>query len=197
MKIHAILHRITTLRAKLRVGNAGASKTNEAKQVNKAADADIEMREMNAIKNKNKESSTEESAEDKNSTTGTVLDKLQAALGELVPANNEHMQHEEDHLGGMIRKYIPAKAARSIARQAFRKGTSDQWRLVLPFLIANQDFHSRRVSMLLSLRAAYPERMQLVGAWLYMGLPEIMFQRLRVDIPELAPRNTQGYSRLW
>jgi len=59
------------------------------------------------------------------------------------------------------------------------------------------DFFLLRVKILQAFRVAYPERMQLFGSWLYLGVEEILFQRLRADIPELAPRNTEGWYRLW
>uniref|UniRef100_A0A7S2TLB4 Hemerythrin-like domain-containing protein n=1 Tax=Lotharella oceanica TaxID=641309 RepID=A0A7S2TLB4_9EUKA len=126
-----------------------------------------------------------------------TLSNLCDLLTKFINLNNEHMRHEEDHIGPIAFKLIPSKEQKSIARKCLRVGTPAEWRLALPMIIKHQDYHERRVKFLLSLRKAYPERMQLYGAWLYLGISEILFQRLRVDIPELAPRHTAGHWRQW
>jgi len=139
---------------------------------------------------------TEKKEEPKGSTED-LIKELIPLLKEFVAANNEHFVHEEDHIAHVFRKLMPSKEAKSLARKCFRRGSPEQWRKALPFIVTNQEYYSRRVNFLLSLRMAYPERMQLFGAWLYQGIDETLFQRLRVDIPELAPRHTQGHWRMW
>mmetsp|Transcript_9038 Transcript_9038/g.17186 ORF Transcript_9038/g.17186 Transcript_9038/m.17186 type:complete len:680 (+) Transcript_9038:613-2652(+) len=147
-------------------------------------------------------SAKDESIEVKNSENSTSSSKdAIAQLVEILPrfiqGNNEHMRHEEDHISHVVKKLIPSKEQKSIARKCLRTGTAEQWRVLLPFIITHQDYHDRRVKILQAFRVAYPERMQLFGSWLYLGVEEILFQRLRADIPELAPRNTEGWYRLW
>uniref|UniRef100_A0A6V3JMU8 Uncharacterized protein n=1 Tax=Lotharella globosa TaxID=91324 RepID=A0A6V3JMU8_9EUKA len=110
---------------------------------------------------------------------------------------HDHLRHEEDHISNRLKKCLSAKDQRSVGRKCLKVGTAEQWAKIVPFLINHQDYHYRRLAVLTSFRKAFPERMQVYGAWLYRGISPILFQRLRVDFPEIAPRYTEGYRRLW
>jgi len=129
--------------------------------------------------------------------SGDALDELMTLFPKLIEGNNEHMRGEEDHISPILRKILPSKEMKSLARKSLRTSTPGKWRIMLPFVIKNQDYHMRRVRFLTSLRIAYPERMQMYGGYLYTGIDEVLFNRLRVDFPEIAPRHTEGHWRLW
>jgi len=94
-------------------------------------------------------SAKDESIEVKNSENSTSSSKdAIAQLVEILPrfiqGNNEHMRHEEDHISHVVKKLIPSKEQKSIARKCLRTGTAEQWRVLLPFIITHQDYHDRR-----------------------------------------------------
>jgi len=126
-----------------------------------------------------------------------TITALSSVLPQMVDFNRDHMRYEEDHITPIMRKYLNGREIKKLSRRIIKSGTHEQWRTFLPFVITHQDYHQRRVKFLESMRIAFPERMQMFGMILYLGIGETLFDRLRMDIPEIAPRNTPGHWRLW
>jgi len=114
-------------------------------------------------------------------------------LPNFVQNANEHMDNEEQHLSFINRKYLPHSWHKQIVREVFERTTVSHWARIIPFVLKNQYVHARRVRFLQSLRLAVPEHMQQVGKWVVEGTDDFLYQRLLVDIPEMAPR----HSGLW
>jgi len=124
-----------------------------------------------------------------------LIKDLQAEVAHIQKEIIAHLKEEESNI--VWRKWFSGQQCREILRTAFLSVPIHQWSRIIPFILNNQYSHMRRVRALQSLRDVVPDRIQLIGKIVYEGCNELMYQRLLVDIPQMAPRATVGYHRTW
>lgn len=123
---------------------------------------------------------------------------LHAALKQLEQSIVAHIDNEETNIAPAVRKYLNLALHKQLVRKAWEYTPISAWRVIIPFTLEHQFIHLRRVRFLQALRWAVPEQMHQIGRICYEGLKDpVLFQRLCVDVPELAPRTTPGYQRFY
>jgi len=135
-------------------------------------------------------------------TTGeerkAILARIATDLKEYSAHAVQHIDNEEAHLSFLNRKYIPLKWHKQIVREMFERTSVAHWARIVPFVLKNQYVHARRIRFLHALRLALPEHLQQIGKWVYEGVDEFSFNRLLVDVPEIAPRHSTCHeNRVW
>lgn len=84
-----------------------------------------------------------------------------------------------------------------MVRQSWQQIVPPQWAVILPFVVQNLHQDRLRARFLECFITAAPEHTQLVGKFLYEGLDPFLWERLVIDAPEMRPRSTPGYTRIW
>jgi len=124
--------------------------------------------------------------------------EIHARIFEMKQNFNEHIKREEMDLAPAIRKYLNMALHRDIVRRSWYSVPISAWRVIIPWTVQHQNIHMRRVRFLQALRWAVPEQIHMIGKCVYEGVKDpLLFQRLCVDLPELAPRTTPGYHRFY
>eukprot|EP00052_Salpingoeca_macrocollata_P018454 m.151598 g.151598 ORF g.151598 m.151598 type:complete len:944 (-) comp20701_c0_seq6:67-2898(-) len=123
--------------------------------------------------------------------------EIQALMQDIASFDNKHFAFEEEHLKVVGTKHFNFKLAKETARKIWFNTEVNKWRVIVPFMVCMQKYHSRRLQFLKALQPAIPERFQLVGRMVYENVDELMWDRLRVDVPDMAPRETAGYHKFF
>lgn len=108
-----------------------------------------------------------------------------------------NMDHEEVHVYPLARRYIGAREANAMVRKSWDEVPPSRWAEVIPFIVHFLLEDRLRARWLDCFVHASPEHSQLVGKFLYENLDPFSYDRLVVDLPEMRPRMTRGYSRVW
>lgn len=124
--------------------------------------------------------------------TRVRLDFAKYAAG--VTAN---MDDEDAHIFTLARRYIGGKEANAMVRKSWDEVPPNRWAIVIPFIVEFLHSDGLRCRWLQCLAHAAPEHIQLVGKQVYEGVDPFMWERLVIDLPEMRPRYTRGYSRVW
>ena len=126
-----------------------------------------------------------------------ILPKLQEDFKEFFGHFLEHIHGEEDDLQPIGRKYMPLELQKQMARECFKLTPAENWEIILPYLVNNMPRHQQRVRYLKSLCWSMPERTQQIGAIVYRNTDAVMWERLRVEIPEIIPRGETNWRRYY
>eukprot|EP00742_Colponemidia_sp_Colp-10_P021151 GILJ01024745.1.p1 GENE.GILJ01024745.1~~GILJ01024745.1.p1 ORF type:complete len:779 (+),score=100.26 GILJ01024745.1:312-2339(+) len=132
----------------------------------------------------------------------TVVDeKIVKDLAEKYAAFNAHLishiSNEELNLNPIIRQYMSVIDQKNILRKQWKSLPAANWRRMICFAMECNTVHGRRVRYLQSLRLVFPEKMGLIGKWIYEDCKPLLFERLIVDVPEIIPRNVRGHIRYY
>lgn len=126
-----------------------------------------------------------------------ILRRLQSELPRSFESFLEHIRGEEDDMQPVGRKYMPLELQKQMARECFKLTSAEKWEVVLPYVINNLPYHPQRVNFIRSLCWSLPERAQQIGAILYRNVDAVMWERLRVEIPEIIPRGESNWRRYY
>lgn len=126
-----------------------------------------------------------------------ALDQLKLDLPPFLDYLLEHLKGEEDNLNPIGRKYLPLAIQKQISRQVFSITSSDNWEIIIPYVIDNLPRHVQRARYLKVLFWSMPERSQQIGAIVYRNVDAVMWERLRVDVPEMIPRGAHNWRRYY
>mmetsp|Transcript_24281 Transcript_24281/g.32351 ORF Transcript_24281/g.32351 Transcript_24281/m.32351 type:complete len:987 (+) Transcript_24281:202-3162(+) len=127
----------------------------------------------------------------------SVLSRLQEELPPFFDHFEEHLKGEEDNLQPIGRKHLPLAIQKQISRDAFGITNAKKWEVMIPFIINNLPRHMQRVRYLQVLCWSMPERAQQIGAIVYRNVDAVMWERLRVEIPEIIPRGAYNWRRYY
>jgi hypothetical protein len=108
-----------------------------------------------------------------------------------------HFRGEEENMDPIFKKHIPIELQKHLAREVFKATRSDAWEVIVPYVLTNLPRHEQRVNYLKSLCWSIPERSQQIGAIAYRNVDTILWERLRFDFPEMIPRGTRGWRRIY
>lgn len=106
-----------------------------------------------------------------------------------------HIRGEEDNLQPIGRKYMPLELQKQMARQCFHLTDASQWEILIPFVLHSVPRHMQRVRFVKSLCWSLPERAQQIGAIVYRNVDAVLWERLRIEVPEIIPRGERFYRR--
>ena len=127
----------------------------------------------------------------------TALDRLKTMLPDLFATFLDHLQGEEDNLQPIGRKHLPLEIQKQISRDVWNSTSADKWEVVIPFVINNLPRHLQRVRYLKALLWPMPERAHQIGAIVYRNVDAVMWETLRVEVPEMIPRGLPNYRRYY
>lgn len=127
----------------------------------------------------------------------TAYEHLTYNLAEFLDHQLVHMQGEEDHLQPIGKKYVPLSLQKQMVQECYQITSSSRWEVMLPYIINNCPRHAQRIRYLKCLCWAMPERSQQIGAIVYRHVDAVMWERLRVELPEIIPRGEHGWRRYY
>jgi tellurite resistance protein len=107
----------------------------------------------------------------------------------------ERIDYEQENLTPIISKHFNGKLQKELSKKLWKSLPARVCRIIVPFVINSLVLHKRRVMYLKAWQMSMPERMQLLGQYVYQGVDDIMWDRLRVDVPEMIPRHLDGYEK--
>ena len=125
----------------------------------------------------------------------TAYEHLMYNIPEFLDDQLVHMQGEEDNLQPIGRKYVPVTLQKQLVQESFRITADDRWEVMLPFIMNHCPHHAQRVRYLKCLCWAMPERAQHIGAMVYRHVDAVMWERLRIEVPEITPRGERHWRR--
>jgi tellurite resistance protein TehA-like permease len=126
-----------------------------------------------------------------------ALAELQSVLPVFFEHFEEHLRGEEDNLNPIGRKYLPLAIMKDISRQVWDITPANKWEIIVPFIITNLPRQPMRVKYLKVLCWSMPERAQQIGAIVYRNVDAVMWERLRIEVPEIIPRGAPGWKRYY
>jgi len=109
----------------------------------------------------------------------------------------EHLKGEEEHLNPVGRKYVPLALQKELTRKVWDITDATRWEVIVPYIINNLPRHQQRTRYLKVLFWSMPERAQQIGAIVYRHVDAVMWERLRVDVPEMVPRGAFNWWRYY
>ncbi|CAB9507889.1 Glutaredoxin-C4 [Seminavis robusta] len=127
----------------------------------------------------------------------SALDTLKKDLPPFLDYFLVHLKGEEDNLNPIGRKYLPLQVQKQISRKVFQITASENWEVIIPYVINNLPRHVQRVRYLKVLLWSMPERGQQIGAIVYRNVDAVMWERLRVEVPEMIPRGAYNWRRYY
>mmetsp|Transcript_29931 Transcript_29931/g.43957 ORF Transcript_29931/g.43957 Transcript_29931/m.43957 type:complete len:483 (-) Transcript_29931:70-1518(-) len=131
------------------------------------------------------------------SAKAEALRNLKAELPVFFEHFLEHMRGEEDNLQPIGRKHLPLEVTKQISRDVFHLSTAEVLEVILPFVVNNVPRQQQRVRYLKCLCWSLPERAQQIGAIVYRNVDAVMWERIRVEIPEIIPRGEYNWRRYY
>jgi glutaredoxin 3 len=127
----------------------------------------------------------------------TAFEHLVYNIPDFLDAQLLHLQQEEEHLQAIGKKYVPTTLQKQMIKDCFEITSSDRWEVMLPYVINNCSRHEQRIRYIKCLCWAMPERSQQFGAILYRHVDAVMWERLRVQVPEIIPRGEHNWRRYY
>lgn len=109
----------------------------------------------------------------------------------------EHLKGEEENLNPVGRKYVPLALQKELTRKVWELTDATRWEVIIPYIVNNLPRHQQRTRYLKVLFWSMPERAQQIGAIVYRHVDAVMWERLRVDVPEMVPRGAFNWCRYY
>jgi len=128
---------------------------------------------------------------------GGILSTLQKEIPPFVDHVLEHLRGEEFHLNPIGRKYVPLAMQKELSRRCFEITPAKHWEVIIPYVVNNLPRHPQRVTYLKALFWSMPEKTQQIGAIVYRNVDAVMWERIRVDVPEMIPRGEFNWWRYY
>lgn len=116
-------------------------------------------------------------------------------LQQLAQGMLEHLRSEEDHMQPIGRRYVPLATHKKITAQVFQSTEAAVWYELLPWVVNHLPMRQQRVRYLKTFLWAEPERAQLIGTMLALGVDSVQWALLAAELPEIVPRGAKGWSR--
>lgn len=123
--------------------------------------------------------------------------RFRADFATYVSGATANMDEEEVHLYPLARRYVSAREANAMVRKSWDEVPPSRWAEIVPFIVNFLLSDHLRARWLQCFAHASPEHAQLVGKFLYENLDPFLYERIVIDHPELRPRLTRGYTRMW
>jgi len=123
--------------------------------------------------------------------------RFRADFATYVSGVTANQDEEEVHIYTLARRYIGAREAQAMVRKSWSEVPPNRWAEIVPFIVNFLYSDRLRALWIETLTHASPEHAQLLGKFLYENLDPFLWERLVIDHPEIRPRLTRGYSRVW
>jgi len=109
----------------------------------------------------------------------------------------QHLRHEENALGPVLRKYMPLRMQVDMLEDVWKSGSTETWHRLLGFTVNNLPSPKWQVRYVKTFVWAMPERCQEIGLIVYRTVDPVTWMWLSVKIPEIIPRGLPGYRKIY
>jgi hypothetical protein len=109
----------------------------------------------------------------------------------------QHLKGEDENLEPIGNKYVSIELSKQLAREIWRMTPAEKWETILPFVVLNLPRQEERLVYLKALCWSMPARAQQIGAIIYRNVDDVMWERLRFEIPEMIPRGARNWRRYY
>ncbi|PSC71350.1 C4-dicarboxylate ABC transporter [Micractinium conductrix] len=125
-----------------------------------------------------------------------ALAVLHAEIPAFIDAFENHLRGEEEHLQRVGRKQLNLDLQKEMLRKIWDNTPPEVWAEYLPWTVANLPMHQQRVKFVRCWAVwVVPERAQLIGRWVALGVDQPTWERLAASVPEVVPRGASGWRR--
>lgn len=119
---------------------------------------------------------------------------LHREIPDFLESFEEHLQGEEKHLQRLGRKQLCFDLQKDMIRRIWNMTPSAVWAEFLPFVIENMPMQQQRVKFVRAFAVwSLPERAQMMGRMIALGVEPEIWERLVSQVPEIAPRGEPKY----
>lgn len=126
-----------------------------------------------------------------------LLGMLLPQIVNVVKHLEAHMRGEEENLAPIGRKYFTRTRQTEVARDVYFHTSADDWAWFMPWLLEHTPHNNQRVRLLRAFVWALPERAQLFGKWTQEGMSGLKFDLMAKQVPEIIPRHSDGWTKLY
>lgn len=127
-----------------------------------------------------------------------ALDILKTQIPAFVEEFEGHLRGEEEHLQRGGRKHMNFDLQKDMLRRIWDATPIDVWSEFLPYVVNNLPMQQQRVKFVRCWATwALPERAQLIGRMIAMGVDAHIWARLIEAVPEIAPRGEPHWRRYY
>ena len=121
---------------------------------------------------------------------------LQSEIPAFIDDFENHLVGEEKHLQRGGRKQMNFDLQKNMIRNIWDMTPMEVWAEFLPWVVSNMPMHQQRVKFIRCFAVwAVPERAQLIGRMVSLGVDAPLWERLIQSVPEIAPRGAKGWRR--
>jgi tellurite resistance protein len=125
-----------------------------------------------------------------------AVSSLQTEIPAFVDEFENHLQGEEQHLQRGGRKHLNLELQKQMIRKIWDTTPVDVLTEFIPWVVQNLPMHMQRVKFVRCFATwAVPERAQLIGRMIALGVDAATWERLVEAVPEIAPRGARGWRR--
>lgn len=126
------------------------------------------------------------------------LSALKEELPKFLDEFEGHLRNEEEHLQRGGRKQLNIEVQKDMLRRIWDSTPTEVWAEFLPYVVNNLPMHQQRVKFVRCWAIwALPERAQLIGRMIAMGVDGHIWARLVESVPEIAPRGEPHWRRYY
>ena len=121
---------------------------------------------------------------------------LQSELPPFLDQFEAHLRGEEEHLQRGGRKHLCLDLQKQMLRAIWAATPVEVWAEFLPWVVTNLPMQQQRVKFMRCWATwALPERAQLMGRMVAMGVEAPLWERLVQAVPEIAPRGASAWRK--
>ena len=132
------------------------------------------------------------------SSDPNALETLSKEIPAFIDEFEGHMRGEEEHLQRGGRKHTNFDLQKDMLRRIWEATPIDVWSEYLPYVVNNLPMQQQRIKFVRCWAIwALPERAQLIGRMIAMGVDAHIWARLIESIPEIAPRGDPHWRRYY
>ncbi|KAL4531957.1 hypothetical protein Ndes2437B_g02386 [Nannochloris sp. 'desiccata'] len=143
-------------------------------------------------------SSDPDSKKDNSATVTESLDLLMSEIPHFVVEFEAHLVGEEEHLQRGGRKHLNVDLQKQMIRKIWDTTPVEVWTEFFPFVVANLPMHQQRVKFIRCFAVwAVPERAQLIGRMIAMGVDAPLWSRIKLYVPEIVPRGDSNWRKFF
>jgi tellurite resistance protein TehA-like permease/glutaredoxin-related protein len=133
---------------------------------------------------------------DSSDAVTTSIDLLMSEIPAFITEFEAHMVGEEEHLQRGGRKHINLDLQKQMIRKIWDTTPVEVWTEFFPFVVANLPMHQQRVKFIRCFAVwAVPERAQLIGRMIAMGVDAPLWSRIKLYVPEIVPRGDSNWRK--
>lgn len=127
-----------------------------------------------------------------------AIETLRSEIAPFIDDFENHLRGEEMHLQRGGRKHLNADIQRQMIQCIWDATPMEVWAEFFPFVVSNLPMHQQRVKFVRCFATwAVPERAQLIGRFIALGVDAVLWHRLVQSVPEIIPRGEKGWRRYY